>query len=183
MIDLLRQELRRFSTQNVFQVGFVMSVDKPKATCKVRLLENESIILENVRLQAIDNEQDNGILFFPKPESSVIIGKLDYVDSYFVAMFSEVESVSWKLNGTERLKITASEIVFDEGTKGAMVEIAKLKSRLNDIETAFNQLLNHYKTHNHTHPQGPTTSLLVPSTQNDLSLTQTDDLANNAIKQ
>jgi hypothetical protein len=183
MIEQLRKELRRFSTQNVFQLAVVAEVDKPKAVCKVKLVENEAIKLDNVRLQAIDNEQDNGILFFPKLGSSVIIGKLDYVDSYFVAMFSEVESVSWKLNGTERLKITASEIVFDEGTKGAMVEIAKLKSRLNDIETAFNQLLNHYKTHNHTHPQGPTTGLLVPSTQNDLSLTQTGDLANNAIKQ
>lgn len=178
MIDLIRQELKRFSTQSVFQLGFVVSVDKPKAVCRVRLLENEGIILQNVRLQAIDNEQDNGILFFPKAGSSVIVGKLDYVDSYFVAMYSEIEEVSWKLDGSERLKITPTKIIFNGGSKGAMVEIAKLKSRLNAIENAFNSLLNHYKTHSHT-----TTGFAVPSTQSDLTLTQTSDLANTSIEQ
>lgn len=183
MIELLRQEMRRFSTQTVFQIGFVKSVDKQKAVCSVSLLENEEIILENVRLQAIDNEQDNGVLFFPKIESSVVIGKIDNIDSYFVAMYSEVEEVSWKLDGVERLKITASEIIFNEGTKGAMVEINKIKSRLNAIENAFNELLTHYKTHNHTHPNGPTTGFLAPNTQTNLTITQIADLANNDIKQ
>ncbi len=183
MIELLRNELKRFATQNVFQIGFVVSVDKPKALCKVKLLENEAVVLENVRLQAIDNEQDNGILFFPKIESSVIVAKLDYVDSYFVAMLSEVEEVSWKLDGVERLKITENEIVFNEGNKGAMVEIGKLKSRLNAIEQAFNELLNHYKTHNHAHPQGPTTGFLVSSTQANIAITNIADLENPNIKQ
>ena len=183
MIELLRQEMRRFNMQTVFQIGFVKSVDKQKAVCNVSLLENEEIILENVRLQAIDNEQDNGILFFPKVGSSVIVGKLDYVDSYFVAMYSEIEEVSWKLDGQERLKITANEIVFNEGTKGAMVEIGKLKSRLNAIENAFNEHLNHYKTHNHTHPSGNTTGFLVPSTQANIATTNTSDLENADIKQ
>jgi len=183
MIEQLRREMRRFSTQSVFQIGIVKSVEKTKAICSVALLENEEIVFENVRLQAIDNEQDNGVLLFPKAESSVIIGKMDYVDSYFVAMFSEVEEVSWKLDGMERLKITASQIILNEGSKGAMVEIAKLKSRLNSIENAFNALLNHYKIHNHLHPLGPTVAFVVPSTQMNLQITQENDLANNSIKQ
>ncbi|GAB4132183.1 MAG: hypothetical protein Fur0027_19700 [Raineya sp.] len=183
MIDLLRQELRRFSRQTVFQIGFVKSVDKPKAVCNVSLLENEEIVLENVRLQAIDNEQDNGVLYFPKTGSSVIVGKMDNIDSYFVAMFSEAEEIIWKLDGAERLKITNDEIVFNGGTKGAMVEINKLKNRLNAIENAFNELLNHYKTHNHAHPNGATTGFLVPSVQVNITITGVSDLENADIKQ
>jgi hypothetical protein len=183
MIERLREEMRRFATQNVFQIGIVKSVSKENSVCSVALLENEEILLESVRLQAIDSEQNNGVLFFPKIESSVIVGKIDYSDSYFVAMFSEVEEISWKLEGVERLKITASEIIFNEGSKGSMVEIEKLKSRLNVIEQAFNQLLNNYKLHAHTHPQGPTTGFVVPSVQADITETTISDLENTAIKQ
>ncbi|MDX1903807.1 MAG: hypothetical protein SFU27_06565 [Thermonemataceae bacterium] len=215
MIDYIRQELKRFSGQEVFQIAIVSEVDKEKATCKAYLLENEEILLENIRLQAIDDEQNNGALVFPKAESSVLIGKIDNISGYFVVMFSEIEEIAWKINNKqrlkiteeeivfadtqerfkiteeeivfadtqERLKITNNEIVFNGGNKGALVELAKLKAKLNNIENAINSLMSHYKSHNHLHPQGSTTGFVAPYYGLSLALTNDNDLANSQIKQ
>lgn len=142
IIEILRRDLKTFATQTVFQIGTVTAVDKIKATCSVKLLEETEIVLEGVRLQAIDNEQDNGFLTFPKIDSSVVIGKLDNRSVFWVAMVSEVEEIIWKIDNKEVLKINASKITFNEGQKGAMVEIAKLKAQLNKAEQSITQLKN-----------------------------------------
>ena len=140
--EQMRRSLKDASTQTVNQIGIVVSVDKPKAICTVKLADNEELIYENVRLQAIDDEQDNGEIKYPKVESSVIISKIDNTSFYYVSSFSEIQEIVLKINGKEIYKMTENSIVFYEGTKGSLVEIAKLKAQLNKLEQSITQLKN-----------------------------------------
>ena len=141
-IEQLRRDFKDSATQTVNQICIVETVDKPKAICTVKLADNEELIYENVRLQAIDDEQDNGFIKYPKVGSSVIIAKIDNTNFYYVSMFSEIEEIVLKINGKEILRITENSVVFNEGIKGSLVEIAKLKAQLNKAEQEITQLKN-----------------------------------------
>lgn len=181
MYDLLREELRRFISRDTLFLARVKSVDRSNDVVTVALLEDENILIEDVLLKAQPNV--DGVVYYPVPESVVVVAKLDNIDRYFISMYSEIEAVKWCVGGRERLRIEPDRIVLNEGSKGPLVEINKLKGRLNALEQAFNSLLNHYKTHNHLHPNGNTTGFVSPPTQNEVSQTGIDDLSNEEIEQ
>ncbi len=141
----------------------VVEVSLSEGLCDVQPLENEDLRLFDVRLSPFE---ESDYVAVPALESWVIVARLSQSQGYFVLKASKLE-----------------QLVFFEGEKGKLVEIELLKSRLNAIEQAFNALLNHYKTHNHTHPQGNTIALVPPNTQATLGLTQEGDLSNSKIKQ
>jgi|GEM_PF-760468 len=157
----------------------VISVNKDACTCDVKP-DNEKIApLVNVRLTAFDenakdkeeekNKQHWRII--PKIGSKVLVAKINHSDAY-VAMFSEIDRVEMAADDT---------IVFNKGENGGLVKVEALTERLNLIEKAFNDLLDEYKTHNHKHPQGPTTDFLVPSTQEEIEETLRSDIENDKI--
>lgn len=160
--DLLRSELKKFviKTSVAVELAAVKSIDKQKCTC-VCVLVSDGLEIK-ARLRSVEDKKE-GILFFPKLGSPVTLLQDD--NTWSILMVSEVE-----------------EVIFFSGENGGMVKVAELVERLNKIETAFNTLLNHYKSHNHSHPQGPTVSLLVPSTQQNLQRTQKTDIENEHIK-
>lgn len=164
----------------------IISVDEVKATCSASLVSNEDMILEGVRLQAIDDENDNGFILIPAISSIVMLVCAEKVGEnaeYIVVMCSKIDKINLKIDNVQKLKITKTLIEFNGGAKGSMVEIAKLKTQLNTLENAFNALLSNYKAHNHLHPNGPTTAFVVPSIQSNLAQTQITDLENAQIKQ
>lgn len=160
--DLLRSELKKFVIKTAVNVELatIKSVDKQKCVCVCVLISDGLEI--KARLRSVEDKKE-GILFFPKVGSPVTL--LQDNNTWSVLMVSEVE-----------------EVVFFAGGNGGMVKVAELVERLNKIETAFNTLLNHYKSHNHSHPQGPTINLIVPSTQQNLQRTQKTDIENEHIK-
>ncbi len=164
----------------------IISVDEQKAICSASFVSNEEMVLEGVRLQAIDDENDNGFILIPAIDSIIMLicaEKVGENAEYIVVMCSEIDKINLKIDNTQKLKITKTLIEFNGGSKGSMVEIAKLKTQINTLENAFNTLLTNYKLHNHAHPQGPTTAFLVPSTQSNVAQTQISDLENSEIKQ
>jgi hypothetical protein len=178
----IQREIKALVFKDTLMIGIVESVDKPKSICSVRLLEDDGLVIPNVRLQAIDSEQDNGWLIFPKVGTTVILGKLDNINTFFVAMFSEVEEIYLKVDGVEKLKITKDEIIFDEGTKGSLVEIGKLVSRMNLIENKVNSIISTFNSH--VHPEtGSTTSTTATPVSGTLSTTNASNLENDKIKQ
>lgn len=176
--EQIASEIKKYTTQTVFPIGIVKAVDKENSICSVELLEDESIVIENVRLQAVDSEQDNGFLLLPKVGSSVIIGKIDNQSTFFVAMVSEVQEVYLKVDGSEKFSITKDEIKFDGGTKGSMIEIAKAVSRMNLIENKVNELITAYNAHL-SNPDNTPASVVSGT----LATTTISNLENSKIKQ
>jgi hypothetical protein len=70
------------------------------------------------------SENNNGFILFPKVGSTVIIG-VSTRNTAFVLMYSDIDSVQ-----------------FMDGSLGGMVITPNLVTRLNDIETKINDLIN-----------------------------------------
>jgi hypothetical protein len=81
------------------------------------------------------------------------------------------------------VEINSKKIVFNGGKHSGIPMTPEVTQRLNAIEKAFNSLLNEYKAHNHSHPQGPTTGFVTPPTTTNLTETKIEDIANKDITQ
>ena len=121
----------------------IISVDEQKATCSASLVSNEEMVLEDVRLQAIDDENDNGFILIPTISSIVMLvcaEKIGENAEYIVVMPSKIDKINLKIDNVQKLKITKGLIEFNGGGLGGMVEIAKLQTQLNKAEQSITQL-------------------------------------------
>lgn len=177
----VRQALFSFIRQNIeaLKIAIVKSVDKAKSLAVVSLVEDDAIELP-CRLQAVDSEQDNGFLIFPKVGSTVLISNIEHQGYYAVLMVSEVESIVLKINGVEKLNISENEIKFDSGSIGGLPKSSGLISRLNNVENALNTALSLIIAH--VHPSNgvasPTLAALASA-----SISVLADIENTKIKQ
>ena len=90
------------------------------------------------------------------------------------------EVVTFLINAenVELVETKAKNIIFNGGDNLGLAKVKELTERFNKIETAFNSLLNEYKIHNHTHPQGVTTGFVVPPITSNISQTKIKDIEN-----
>ena len=151
---------------------------------QIRFVECVSVDWENKTMDAKGTA--DGIEYF-----NVVLG-YGYCDikpvvgtTCLIGIIDGQEVVTFLINAeqVDLVEITSENIVFNGGDNIGLVKIKELTGRLNDIEKAFNNLLNEYKIHNHTHPQGVTTGLLVPSQVGTLEQTSVDDIENKKIRQ
>ena len=156
--DLIDSQIKRVLPAAI-SVDFVeiKEVDETELNAKVLSLENQGEYFVDL---VIDKEKKTAWI---KPK----IGSTAYVSSIngvkFFCLFNQIENI----------------VIGDGATVQGVVKIKEqteklneLKSTVNDLITKFNNLLTDYKAHNHTHPQGSTTGLLVPytgATQNNAS--------------
>jgi hypothetical protein len=110
-------------------IGEVATVDAEKVTCSVRLVSNPAIEIKNIRLRAVDDEQDKGFVLYPKVGSTILVGKIENLSAYYVAMFSELEHVV--INGGEN-----GGLVISQNTANKLNAIEK---KMNDLASIFNQ--------------------------------------------
>lgn len=160
-------------------VGKVTDIDESNATCTVSI-QGEPIRYD-VQLRSVVNSND-GFVIIPELNSYVLLGIINNnpVHSFIVA-YSDIQKVLIK--NTDGITFEISNTIKLNGNQyGGLVKIKELVQRLNAIENAFNELLNDYKMHNHTHPQGATTGLIIPNTQMPLNNTTINDLENNKIQ-
>lgn len=109
--DIVRSKLASFfRLDNNVMAGKVVSVDKAKVLCRVSLIENEDIVLEDVRLRAIDDELDKGFILFPKVDSTVLIGQIKNTSAYYVAMYSDIDKISLQ-NDNQSLKTILEDLI------------------------------------------------------------------------
>jgi hypothetical protein len=152
-------------------LGIATEVDDTKFLCKVSPIDGNAELLD-VRL-CPDTELDTkGFILIPK-ENSLVYVVMDNAVTGFVAMVSEIENVIFNCD----------KIVFNKGTLGGMVKINDLITKINNIETKLNTFMAHYKTHTHPHPQGNTSTAIPIFAEQNLALTQKNDLENEKIKQ
>lgn len=152
-------------------------------TAQIRLVECVSVDWDNKTMEAkgaaddvpyFDVSLGYGSLYIkPAPDTPCIIGMIEgeNVNSFLI----EAETI-------ELIECTSDSIVLNEGKNKGMVKVVELTERLNAIEKAHNSFLNEYKNHNHLHPQGNTTGFIMPSSQNEISETNQDDIENPDVK-
>ena len=115
----------------------VLSVDKAQGTCVVK----DDELQYTVRLASVINDNTERFYLFPKVGSSVLIASIGEDDNrYYVVAYSEIESVSLRIEGTQ--------LVIDK--KGVHLQRGEV-----DFKSLLNELLNELKTAVIQTPAGP----------------------------
>jgi len=141
--------------------GFAKASDLPRIDF-VKIKSNDENTLTSLVVSEFDeqeyevliatDENKKNVKIFPKVGSTAFVLKIN--QSNFFVNYSELEKVvigdGSKTMGV--IKIEEQETEIND----------KIVQKLNDLIQKFNNLLTDYKAHNHTHPQGATTGLLVP---------------------
>lgn len=126
----------------------VVSVDETALTCVVQTL-NDDAPMSDVRLKAaIDNVTD-GIVEIPVVGSTVLVCLIgNDENTAFVVKCSSV-----------------SKVVMFGGSKGGLINIGDLVSKINAIENKLNSVINTFNTHVHSGvTTGPGSSAVTPTT-------------------
>lgn len=178
-METIKDYIDRMIQQNIptqIVVGKVISVDENKQVCDVDVVNSPDLL--DVRIRAVIDDEKKGVLIVPKVDSYVLVGLINNrPESAFVASVAEVDKYYLYVN---------KEIQIGGDNFNGLVKIEELTQKLNNIETAFNQLVNEFNTHTHNAPQAPAGTLptlppLVPSSQSLVS-TQVSDLENTKVK-
>lgn len=123
----------------------VLSIDKAKSLCVVRVLQNEALVLEDVSLRAVDDEQVNGFILYPVVGSAVLVSKIEGQNNYYLEMVSEVEKVRIESKSGESIKailedlldaitqLTVTTGVGPSGTPINALDFTNIKTRINQL--------------------------------------------------
>ena len=96
-------------------------------TCCVDI---DGLVVSDVRLRAVVNGEESGILVTPKTDSFVTVADLSgNLTRLVVVGFSEVEKI--EVNADDK-------IIFNGGQNKGLIQIEKLTQKLNDLVNAFN---------------------------------------------
>lgn len=137
----IRESIKNMSSGNggagIFTAK-VLSTDGD--TCCVDI---DGLVVSDVRLRAVVNGEESGILVTPKTGSYVTVADLSgNLTRLVVVGFSEVE----------KIEVDADDkIIFNGGQNKGLIQIEKLTQKLNDLVNAFNQ-----HTHQVSTTGGPT---------------------------
>jgi hypothetical protein len=155
----------------------VKSVDKAKVSAVVALLEDEKLELP-CRLRAVDDEVDTGVVYFPALDSTVLISNLEGGSEWVAVMFSEIESILFKI-GDQTFLMDNSGFKFNEGSLEGIPILGPLFSAISTLEGKLNELSNLVKAHVHSSNGAVSPSLAVLSPIS--PVTQKSDLENTKI--
>lgn len=123
----------------------ILSIDKAKSLCVVRVLQNEDLVLEDVSLRAVDDGQANGFILYPAIGSAVLVSKIEGQDNYYLEMVSEIETVRIENKTGESIKkllddlidaitqITVPTGVGPSGTPINALNFTEIKTRINQL--------------------------------------------------
>jgi len=150
IIELIERQINKFLPSAIaVDLVEIKEINETELKAKVQSLESQGEYFVDL---VIDKEKKTAWI---KPK----IGSTAYVTSNngvkFFCLFSQIEKIVIGDGSTEQGVIKIKE---------QQDKLNELKSTVNDLITKFNDLLSNYKTHNHNHPQGATTGLLVPYT-------------------
>lgn len=167
IIQAIQQITKTRLTDKVYIAACsVDSVDPLARTCNCTAIDGKTQAeFTDVQLMA---EVDDGELKLPTVGSTVIIAYSEYVLS-FVLLYSEID-----------------QIIYFGGDLGGLVKVIDLTTKLNNLENAFNDLVEKYNEHTHVLALSTGTGTAAPTvTQETTVLTPTEqsDIENLNIKQ
>ena len=124
----------RIATINI--TAIVNVVDKDNNTCDITTPKGQQL---TVRLRALLDGSENGVIVYPALNSQVIISLIENNrDTAYVSQYGEVEEMVINFPGGIKAVLNADGVVFNGGTNNGMVKINDLVTRLNNLESAFN---------------------------------------------
>jgi hypothetical protein len=130
-IEQIINGLRNLAKQRPISVAAqVVSVDKTQRTCTV---EHDGLTYEDIRLNAVIDNNGNTSYIVPKPNSWVMITFIETSDTEaYITATSEVDEIIYT---AKKISITADETIFNTGDFGGLVKIKELENNLNQLKT------------------------------------------------
>lgn len=108
----------------------VILVNENERTVQVEMIGGKSANRITARLMATVND---GCYIIPKDSSTVIVAMSTHVEPY-VAMFSEVEKITWLGGYFDGVPIVTHPT---DSNKGLLKKINELENEINDLKTIF----------------------------------------------
>lgn len=130
----IKDTLQKICRPKCLQVYFaeIVSVEDD-TTCTIKI--DDDLQLSDVRLRAVVNDEQSGILITPKKGSIVLVADLSggKMAQMSILMYSEVDHI--EING---------------GDKGGLINIEDLTDKLNKLVDEVNALKDTFNSHVHT---------------------------------
>jgi len=162
----IKEAVKRLSKNNTgfdahIELATVKAVDKIAMTCDVTLFDNDTLLLEGVKLKAVVPQLvgDMGIVLYPAIDSKVLIAQINNSpEDLFVVSFTKIETVALEVGDLLKLAmdmqagtmgLDLAKIVFNGGNNGGIPFINPLVKKINRLENAYNKLLKDFKEHKH----------------------------------
>ena len=121
----------------------VDSVDVEARTCTVTTIGGTTqLTIPNVRLQA---EVADGFLLIPVIDSTVFIAYTKRQDPY-VSLFSDIDRLYLVVGKSSFEVLNDGTITLNDGSKGGLVMVTELVSKLNALEKRVNQIASSFGT-------------------------------------
>jgi len=151
--------------------AIVNSIDLSSRTCDCTTIDGHTEYdLPGVKLMAV---VDDGLLLEPVIGSTVKVIFSQNVEP-FICQYSELQNITL---------IAADKISLNDGSKGGLVQVIDLVTKLNNLENLVNDLAAKFNSHTHilsltsgTGTAAPTvspeTTVLTPTKRNDIENTQ-----------
>lgn len=125
----------------LLNTGKVKSVDKDKCTIVITP-DDKGDDLPDVRLRAVIDDNQTGVLLFPKVDSAVVYASIENQEANcMVLMFSEIEE--FLITGQGGFKVetdNSGNTKINNGNFGGLVKIEPLNNNLNAVKTYFTTL-------------------------------------------
>jgi hypothetical protein len=144
--DRIRENLRRLAGEPLLAItGTVKAVNRAAATCDVDPSNGGGELLD-VRLRALIDDADDGLLSVPAIGAEVLMVPLDE-HRWAVVLASELAEVQVKLGDTlvvvkaDSVTLDAAQLTLNEGKLGGLVKAKVLAQELNKNNQLLQALL------------------------------------------
>jgi len=122
--ELIRALQETINVPEQVVLGEVTAIDTTKQTATI-MLDTEGNVTYDVRLKAVINSNDKGLITYPVTGTNVLAGKIYNNDDYVLLACDEVE-----------------KYLIDTGDDGGLVNVTNLADRLSNIENDLKALHN-----------------------------------------
>ena len=180
--EAIRQMVIDVASKKMIRIGKATNIDADKCICDVDLGNGAS--LHAVKLKAIEEGEDKGLVIIPKQDTMVCAAMLEGIEAnWSLIQYSEIES--WQITTSGGAQITVADdgkVYLNGQDHGGLVKIEALVDRLKEIEDTHDKLVDMFDTHVHTVSSGTAIKLSAPSMTKMPSKTNKDDLENKNVQ-
>jgi hypothetical protein len=120
----------------------VVSVDKEKATCVLK--EEDSDQFEDVRLKSVIDDNNLGVVLYPKVGSYVLVGKIaNDENNLTIIKINELESALISISDAFKCDLKPNgDLILNNGNNKGLVILDKAKSNLEKLKDYLDAVEN-----------------------------------------
>jgi hypothetical protein len=180
LINYVKKSLENNSFNFVF--GEVIEVNKTTQTCTIQPTDDGAIIY-NCRLKAIEDEEKEGIIIFPRIGSIVIVAVLKPTNDSVVFSISSFDSCQIAIKDVLKIEIESTgDITFNGGEYGGIIKLPALKIEVEKVNTFLTTIKNVFTTWVPTMPDSVALKTAMQAALLQLQLPNLTNVGNDKIK-